>query len=194
MTMTEATIETDGFPAHTDALYEVLIWIAETTARSSKEAQGLRDAADWIEAHPGFGLDRWGMGHMIFVRTEAVVHGTYDMSDEEKVENRKALIPPFVRAFADGAAPGEMTKKLDEGTIKLKRAFGGVEIHADFDSEEICQLVPTGETKTETHYEIPDEVREQFQIPEEVRKQYKVDVEVPVLERQCPESLLKLDD
>ena len=173
-------------------LFDLLRQVAETEKRATELAAGLREFADFIEAHPHHTQPKYGT-MMEWIATEHTVPGTYQMDDEEKAANRAALIPSFARHLSAGTTPDNpMKRDIEKDKITMTRSFGPIRLYAEFGTEGVCKMVPTGETEQMTTYEIPDEVRAAYTIPEEIKKQYMVTIEVPVTERVCPDSLLSL--
>lgn len=132
-------------------------------------AQGLRDLADALEAHPEIPLP--------YQFLTARVHPPRDLDDDRKREYAKRRAAEIARAI-----PAKVDKQTFGSLFALTASFGPVKLEVFFDREQVCERVVTG-TRTVTEEE-PD--------PEEVEKLPKRTVtrEVEDVEWRCPDSLL----
>lgn len=136
-------------------------------------AQGLRDLADALDAHPEIPLPTTPF----FAR----IHPPTDLDDERKREYARRRAAEIARAI-----PSKVDKQAFGSVFSLSAKFGPISVDFDFNREQVCERVVTG-TRTVTEEEPdPDAMA---QVPKRT-----VTREVEDVEWRCPDSLLGSTD
>ena len=130
---------------------------------TSHYTDGLRELADWLDAHP-----EWlpGGGANFY----SYVHGA--SADEDM----KAVMARVARDM------GTATKRIDENSFSLDKQFGPHTFTAFTNRAKVCERVVVG-----THIE---KTVEKVPVGEVVYEEREIEVEVEEVEWVCPPSLL----
>jgi hypothetical protein len=118
----------------------------QESGKSLRERQiaGIRELADWLEAHPDIPVPHALSGSSEFA---------YELIHAQHGEDQKAVVAAVARAL-----PGKVDKKVLKANDELfsitGRLPGGIWIKAIADRDEVCERVVTG--TREVTEELPD--------------------------------------
>lgn len=141
----------DGEPTTDELIAEHLEEHAEPVdpARAAY-TQGLREIADWLDAHPEVKLPHIG-AHIPGCELPSLpiwIRAPYKWDDDQR--DARARLAEIARAMGRAnKGPG-----LVDGTFIVWRQFAGLAVFAQTERDEVCEKVVTG-TREET-VEVPD--------------------------------------
>lgn len=113
----------------------------DVAERRAALTAGMREAADWLDAHPELPLPYLGTGMRIPIHIS-----------EWDADNLRGYDEPLAERFAAAvrALGGERSKKADSEYMEVSRSFGpGLHIDVWTMREEVCEAVVVGTEQVE---------------------------------------------